>query len=74
MARNPVNETSRRRCVQDPRSFHRLTFRPPPAESPAALKRRNQRIKVRLRNPNTVIRLKFTLPPGSETPRTFSDS
>ena len=32
--RNPVNETSRRRCVQDPRSFRRLTFRPPPAESP----------------------------------------
>ncbi|KAH0895698.1 hypothetical protein HID58_045266, partial [Brassica napus] len=55
MARNPVNETSRRR-------------------RPAAPKHRNQRIKVRLRNPNAVIRLKFTLPPGSETPRTFSDS
>ncbi|KAF3561029.1 hypothetical protein DY000_02019937 [Brassica cretica] len=33
-----------------------------------------QRIKVRLRNPNAVIRVKFTLPPRSETPRTFSDS
>ncbi|KAF2559406.1 hypothetical protein F2Q68_00013297 [Brassica cretica] len=41
---------------------------------PAAPKRRNQRIKVRLRNPNAVIRLKFTLPPRSETPRTFSNS
>ncbi|CAN7040638.1 unnamed protein product [Brassica oleracea var. botrytis] len=74
MARNPVSETSRRRCVQDPRSFCRLNFRPPPAESPRGPRRRNQRIKVQLRNPNAVIRLKFTLPPRSETPRTFSDS
>ncbi|WZZ00498.1 hypothetical protein YC2023_072826 [Brassica napus] len=70
MARNPVNETSRRRCVQDPQSFRRLTFRPPSAESPPGPKT----IKVRLRNPNAVIRLKFTLPPRSETPRTLSDS